>query len=1054
MNLASITRIFLLAAIVTNPNAHASVAERLTRIDRIQGHVQADAPLTVNLPDLEAGRYLIDVDQSEVDLHVTLQRTGSEDLTVNSLTERNGPEYFAFEVSTPEALSIVLSAPDQFGVTGQYCLDLYKIPSADEHFWNGLAATTASGHFGTDESDASRNSAILHLTTALTAFEASGDLESQAYVHYWLGTNHYWLLQISQAEEHYLAAEKLFAQLDESFMLQIARMDLAAAIMEAQKFDQAESLFHPAVAHLSSSGQKYAAAVGTNNLGLMEIYRGNLTAAETYFLAAEIVFVEIGHVSKAAQVHANIALVYERRAHLRDARRLYLEALDMVPDGSNDRLRAIFLTNLAFTETRLGNANKALVLLGAAIELQEVVGDEAGLAWALNGIAEIYRSLNKPKAAIVYQKRSVEIRRRRQEGGGLASALLSLGDDYWAIAKRPTDEQTNLLAESTHAEALSFAANDSQRAAIQLALARDKVERQDFANAEKLLRQALETAGEVANDDIATDARLELARLPIVDQQDALRHIRSALNFLANRDDTQRKAIAYAALAQQTGDHGEAIRNNGEALAALRDVRRRVANPWLATRLTESEYPIIEHQLNLLLKKPTQEVGIRSGLELARAYRANALTALLAELEAPITESVRPDLLNDIERAHENYREVLERLNVAREIQDQPLIDRYNEEIRFALGEIDVARAKARAERPDYAAVTFPEIPPIEQIQDWVRREASDSTCILFYFVGEDRSYGWAVFDDQVVNWQLPGEADLSAAINDLADTISGLSAVGTEKLWVELHSIAAVLLPPNDVLRTVDRIVLIPDGPIGAVPFAALPVRLGSRTEFLIERAELSTALSMSALMKDDHVAKTDHRMRTVVIAQNNLNGARRVAFSSLGETPSTQVIALTDEHRSFARLSDDLAGKGVIHFATHAWVDVENPELSGLALGAMQGRRFDLTLADIFQLKLDASLVFLSACETMLGDAIRGEGTLSLVRGFLYAGAQQVIATNWRIDERSARHISDMFFEELFQNHPTPSEALRIAQLRMLRENPDMRHPYYWAGYTITGR
>ena len=105
-----------------------------------------------------------------------------------------------------------------------------------------------------------------------------------------------------------------------------------------------------------------------------------------------------------------------------------------------------------------------------------------------------------------------------------------------------------------------------------------------------------------------------------------------------------------------------------------------------------------------------------------------------------------------------------------------------------------------------------------------------------------------------------------------------------------------------------------------------------------------------------------------------------------------------------------------------------------------------------DIYEMKLNADLVVLSACETALGKEIQGEGLLGLTRGFMYAGSPRVVASLWKVDDRSTAELMSRFYEDMLQNKLTPAAALRAAQLSLL-QNPRWSHPYYWAPFIFQG-
>lgn len=123
-------------------------------------------------------------------------------------------------------------------------------------------------------------------------------------------------------------------------------------------------------------------------------------------------------------------------------------------------------------------------------------------------------------------------------------------------------------------------------------------------------------------------------------------------------------------------------------------------------------------------------------------------------------------------------------------------------------------------------------------------------------------------------------------------------------------------------------------------------------------------------------------------------------------------------------------------------------------LSLVDEQGRPQNgfLRLYDIYNLKLDAGLVVLSACQTALGKEIKGEGLVGLTRGFMYAGAPRVVASLWRVDDRASADIMSRFYAAMLKDGLRPAAALRAAQVAMLKEKR-WQSPHYWAAFTIQG-
>jgi CHAT domain-containing protein len=182
-----------------------------------------------------------------------------------------------------------------------------------------------------------------------------------------------------------------------------------------------------------------------------------------------------------------------------------------------------------------------------------------------------------------------------------------------------------------------------------------------------------------------------------------------------------------------------------------------------------------------------------------------------------------------------------------------------------------------------------------------------------------------------------------------------------------------------------------------------------------------------------------------------------QREAAAILRVTPSGQSMeALGFDANRATALSPSLAQYRIVHFATHALLDSKNPELSGLVLSLVdkRGRPQNgfLDLEQIYNLNLPADLIVLSACDTGLGQEIRGEGLIGLSRGFMYAGASRVMASLWSVDDEVTSELMARFYKSLEQNHMSPAAALRAAQIDVAKEER-WRSPYYWAGFQIQG-
>jgi len=303
--------------------------------------------------------------------------------------------------------------------------------------------------------------------------------------------------------------------------------------------------------------------------------------------------------------------------------------------------------------------------------------------------------------------------------------------------------------------------------------------------------------------------------------------------------------------------------------------------------------------------------------------------------------------------------------------------------------------------------------------------------------------------------------------------------------------------------LEHVKRVLIVPDGVLQYVPFAALPdPGLGANLVPLIVRCEVDILPSVSVLdvvrksseqrtatgsavaifadpvfEQDDprvlgpgveHAASARERAPSLSRAISDVGGTQYIARLPASRDEANAIARVFRSQTSYEVqlaldfdasrdkvLRDGLTQFRLIHFATHGVVDARRPELSGLILSLVnqRGEKQDgyLRLGDIQQLKMAADLVVLSSCESAMGKDMESEGIIGLPRAFLYAGAKSVIASSWKVDdEATARLMSALYLR--IRNGEGAGSALRSAQMEMLRD-PRSARPYYWAAFAVQG-
>jgi CHAT domain-containing protein len=416
--------------------------------------------------------------------------------------------------------------------------------------------------------------------------------------------------------------------------------------------------------------------------------------------------------------------------------------------------------------------------------------------------------------------------------------------------------------------------------------------------------------------------------------------------------------------------------------------------------------------------------------------------------------------------------------------------------------QIQESQNKLRVENPAYAALKYPEPITLKQIQQKV---LDKDTVMLQYSIGKERSYLWFVTPNNVQSYSLPGEKELEDIAKPFHSTLTNSGSINDVKRTGD--KLFNLIISPVANQLTGKRLLVVADGVLQYIPFAALPLPSSNYTP-LIKNHEIVNAPSAAtialqrkqprrsasktlAIIADPVFKADDARLSSpnkasidscLVTPPNDSKSTtnpselqrslRILDLRNIQRLPNTQqeakqILALVPPNQreaacSFAANYETVTQPQRAHldqyrnvlFATHGFINSSNPQLSGLVLSLVdaKGKPRDgfLRLHDIFNLQLNADLVVLSACQTGLGEDIRGEGLVGLTRGFMYAGTRRVVTSLWNVDDAKTAQLMTSFFQKTLKEQQTPSAALRSAQLQLWQTDPD---PRYWAAFTLQG-
>ncbi len=265
------------------------------------------------------------------------------------------------------------------------------------------------------------------------------------------------------------------------------------------------------------------------------------------------------------------------------------------------------------------------------------------------------------------------------------------------------------------------------------------------------------------------------------------------------------------------------------------------------------------------------------------------------------------------------------------------------------------------------------------------------------------------------------------------------------------LHKLYQLLLQPlQDELAPCARLIVVPHGIMHYLPFHAL----FDGANYALERYEFSY-LPGASLLRYCREAATRPRVQcdgTLLLAVANSYGGRLPATAEEATAIAAQWQGelMVEDAATLEQVRARASSCYILHVAVHGNFRPDNPLFSGLALADGW-----LTTLDIFNLRLQASLVTLSACQTGRSVVGGGDELLGLMRAFLSAGAASLVTTLWEVEDRSTTQLMRSFYSRLMAG-ARKGDALRQAQLSFVREGdvPDhYRHPYFWAPFCLVG-
>ena len=822
----------------------------------------------------------------------------------------------------------------------------------------------------------------------------------------------------------------------------------------------------------STAGLIYEAAQVENNIGVIHSRLGRVAESEKAIMRALEGFSSVGDKMGVAQAHLNLGATCQEQDLFDKALKHSQAALDIFQELELTESIAGTLVNLAMLHRREGQANQALKLLSQARAVYNQLESSPDAALAQLEEARVSLDLQLLGEAEALANELVETFAARQMQLEQVEALVVLGTVRVRAGRLGEALEALQAARATWLEL----GNPTQAALVELYIANlhlsfqkvqdneevpvDDAAQTGHAKAAALAQSALVTLREAgARSGVAFGlTTLGEAQLLLDEGAGAKENLQEAealAQELGVPDLIIRAKRLLGKNTSQRSELGEAERYFDGAIEALEGVRASLQIDEFKAAYVGDKLSVYGDMVSLLL----EQERTREALSYAERAKSRALLDLLSRG----VESRAPTHDPALEQLRERLKEVRSELNWHYlDAEDEGMNGPHWHKV--TEGEREVTQLIRELERlkPEVAALERVAKPDLDKVfeslgEDTVLLEYFGTQESLSAFVleqGEVRSVTDIATPDAVrhhlerlgfffkrVAQSHTGQNRANLPTNLPPNVYANLYGpeMLVQNVKTHLRALYDLLIAPLGLELNGQMLVIVPHGPVHAVPFAAL----FDGERYLLERSALATAPSASvyALCKGQPQRPAGQMIAFGVPAEDIPAVEQEVEdVTKLFESAR----AFVGAEASLDTFYEQAPHADVLHIATHGVHRPDNPMFSGLRLSDGW-----LAARDLYGVQLSASLVVLPACESVLASNTEGDELFGIARGFLYAGAPSLVGSLWPVQDEQTAQLMVAFYSALRRGLGAAA-ALREAQLAVCAEHPN---PYHWAAFTVIG-
>ena len=871
---------------------------------------------------------------------------------------------------------------------------------------------------------------------------------------------------LGQAADLYKLATDIRSRTGDTRGAAADRNNLGLIAEQLGDLPRARHAFDSALASNRAAGRDEPAAANLINLGNLSSLEGEYPQADARYRQALALYRAHENRMDAASVLRAIGLLALQRGNYHQALDRFTEALAVFRHTGPVADQIDVRRDISLTHAAMGNLQGALIQLRRAEDLagrgHSAPDQAAELAQLALVHADLAVQFNIYTDAEQHYARAERLFREAGDSRGQAEAesglglLLALRSDFHGALTRIS---LALRTQEAIGDPRSVALTRLQLGAIQAQMDDTTAARTSMARA----LSALHTLGDVAGEAAAMGALADLAvqeRLPL----EAESLYRNALARLG-------AAVAPAISWSLRSGLGSVLRSRGaldEAAAELRAASREGERMSASVRAGERRTAFSSDKGDVYAQLAYVEIArgnTDSAFEASERLRARELLDLLAQgrVALPITGGANGVLASreqDFRRQIDVLTGELESARTVGTLRGPLAPERTSVAVREALAQVQRRYGdlllQMRESQPEYAAVVTGRVASARSI----RSRLAAGEALLEYLVGDSTTLLFVVTADTTATIDLGVSRHELAKLVDFSRGMLGRpSPSAPPELWrAPLRRLYTFFIEPAEksgLLAGKQSLIIVPQAELHYVPFAALLGASGDDA-FLVQRYRVSYAPSASVWLQLHERPPATGSGVLALAPRVDALPASRAEVEAIGRIYGVKAKMLIGAQASERALRAAAPHASIVHFATYGVLNKDNPLFSFVELAPENGMGGRLEVHDVFGLQLNARLVVLSACQTALGagaqeDVPAGDDWVGLVQAFHSAGAANVIAGLWPVDDRATAELMGDFYAELSRGRPE-AEALALAQRKMLR-NKGTAHPFYWAAFTMSG-